>query len=223
MFSLSYEFNNNIPVFKSNFCGKCSGTLESTSLITEKMRGCCWYFPNYTLVDIKNIFSHNRIDFIYSLLKLQNSHISQYHIEVKGSFDSKAFFKYLMENEYVEPAEKAFDAKLFFRLCPFFDTNGCSIDFSLRPHPCNLYLCRKIIEKCGNNYIPYSNERKDYYSYCNYFNESIKHVLMENKVDLLINPEASLSIIENFELPDFEPRKLDKLLFFDKNEENIAM
>lgn len=219
MFTLSYEFHDNIPVFKSNFCGKCSGVLESTSLVNRTMRGCCWYFPKYTLVDIKNIISHGRIDFIHSLLKLEYSHISQYFIEVTGRFDSESFFNYSRTVENMPD----FDNKLFFRLCPFCGTHGCNIDFSLRPHPCNLYLCRTMIEKCNDSYLPFSKERRDYYSYCNYFDESIKQELKYNRVDLISNTEASLSVIENFEMPDFEPRKLDKLIFFSEKEESVAI
>lgn len=219
MFSLSYEFHNNIPVFKSNFCGKCSGVLESTSLINETMRGCCWYFPKYTLVDIKNIVSHGRIDFIYSLLRLQNSHISQYFIEVIGRFDNQSFLNYSHTTEN----NKDFDNKLFFRLCPFCGFHGCSIDFSLRPHPCNLYLCRTMIENCKESYLPFSKERKDYYSYCNYFNESIKQELKYNSIDLITNPDASLSVIDSFEMPAFEPRKLDMLIFFNGKNDDVAI
>lgn len=45
MYKLEYECENNIPVFKCNFCGKCNGIVESTSYMDIKNRGCCWYFP----------------------------------------------------------------------------------------------------------------------------------------------------------------------------------
>lgn len=206
MFTLSYEFRNNIPVFHCNICGNCVNFLESISYI-DINRGCCWYFPKYTLMDIKNIINIGKIDFIYSLLKNPSSTISQYFIQVRGFYDKN---KYKFYSESNLPNSN-FDSKLFFKACPFIEKTGCTMDFQLRPHPCNLYLCREIIQECGKLYKQYSIERKDYYSYCNYFNESLKYELINEHTDLLKDKAKSLNILKAADIPRYKPMKLKKI------------
>lgn len=212
MFTLSCEFKNNIPVFHCNICGKCKGFTESTSYIAIN-RGCCWYFPKYTLMDIKNIITIGKIDFIYSLLKSTNSIISQYFIQVHGFYNENRY-KLYKENNITN---SNFDSKLFFKACPFIGKNGCTINFGLKPHPCNLYLCREVIKGAGNLYKDYSMERKNYYSYCNYFNESLKYELMDNHADLLNYTSRTLEIIEASDVPNYEPIKLPVIQIASEN------
>lgn len=206
---LTYKFQKNIPIFKCDFCGKCDGFLESTSKCDIKNRGCCWYFPKYNLVDIKNILNLNEESFIYKICNMKNSYVSQYHIRINGKFFKDDYNKYILYGNEIS----GFKTKFFFRICPFFGKDKCSLDFSLRPHPCNLYLCRKIIDWCKDKYNSYSEERKDYYAYCNYFDESIKQSLIEAKTDLSKNIKKSLDIIKKFDMPLFHNRNLDNLEF----------
>ncbi|MCX7695358.1 MAG: hypothetical protein N2Z71_06610, partial [Caloramator sp.] len=175
---LTYNFEDNIPLFRCSLCGKCDGFIESKSLI-NKNRGCCWYYPKYTLMDIKNILAIGKEDFVKRLKTLENVYISSFYLEVRGFFDEEGYYKANIEEK------SDFDSKLFFRLCPFWQENGCKIDFKLRPHPCNLYLCREVIELCNEDYREFSKERRDYFSYMNYFNELLKRELIENRLDLL--------------------------------------
>lgn len=206
---LTYHFEDNIPLFRCSICGKCEGFIESKSFI-NKNRGCCWYFPKYTLMDIKNIISIGREDFIRKLKKLDNVYISSFYLEVRGYFDEEGFNKMDFDEEF------DFDVKLFFRLCPFWQENGCKIDYKLRPHPCNLYLCREVIELCKQSYSEFSKERKDYFSYMNYFNELLKRELIEKNLDLLKDFEATLKFIKKYEVPKFEPRQIEKLIFINE-------
>lgn len=210
MHELKYEFINNTPIFKCNYCGHCNKEIEATSFTSIKTRGCCWYFPKYTLLNIKNILSFNKEDFIISLLHNKNSNISRYSIEVKGSFDEEAYNKFINENEQIE---HSFDYKLFFRKCSFITDKGCSLDFSLRPHPCNLYLCRNIIATCGKDYSSFSRERKDYFSYCNYYNECLEDALMDKNLDLISLPLSTLEFLKGISIPNFEPSKIDSIVF----------
>lgn len=210
MYTLEYEFINNTPIFKCNYCGHCSKEMEATSLTSVKNRGCCWYFPKYTLFNIKNILNMGKEDFIISILNNKNSHISSYSIEIKGSFDGEKYEKFIKENEHIE---HCFDYKLFFRNCSFVTDKGCSLDFSLRPHPCNLYLCRNVISSCGEYYSPFSRERKDYFSYCNYYNDYLKYSLIDKNLDLISSPLATLEFLKNISIPTFQPNKIDSIVF----------
>lgn len=215
MNKLQYENTNNIPVFKCNFCGHCSGILEATSYTNIKNRGCCWYFPKYNLVDMKNIITLGKKNFVYVLLNMKNAVINKYSIEVKGTFDEEKYLEFIKENP--NSIEDNFDPKLFFKVCAFSRPDGCHLDFSLRPHPCNLYLCRTVINRCGEVYKNYSRERKDYYAYCNYFDESIKQILMEKKVNLQSDPFKAIEIIEDFQMPPFGGGNLESIEFFPHN------
>lgn len=216
MFNLSYEFKNNIPLFKCTYCGKCYSCIESKNFFYIN-RGCCWYFPKYTLVDIKNILNLGKKDFILNLFNMPNAYILQYSIIIQGIFDYDKYEEYKNKNYCLDACEdntiNSFNTKLFFKLCPFFKNNGCSLDYSLRPHPCNLYLCRDVIDLCYDYYKNYSRERKDYFAYCNYFNESIKYLLIDNRVNFLTNLNKSLNLIENFDMPSFKPCTLRRIYF----------
>lgn len=163
-------------------------------------------------MDIKNIINLGSKSHIYKLLNMKNTKISRYHLEVIGEFDKEKHEEFLKENAY---DWGDFDTKLFFRLCPFATTEGCSIDFNLRPHPCNLYLCREVISSCGENYKEFSKERRDYFSYCNYFSDSLKYTLMDNNVDLLSDPFKAIEIIEQTDIPNFSFKILPPILFND--------
>lgn len=220
MYKLEYETTNNVPVFKCNFCGKCTGVLESTSFASNKNRGCCWYFPKYTLTDIKNILDFGQKSFIYKLLNMKNSKVGQFHIDVRGEFSEEKYLEYLRERPDDENVD--FDPKLFFRLCPFSTPKGCMIDFQLRPHPCNLYLCRSVLDMCEDECKPYAEERTAYFAYCNYFNETLKYELLENKCDLSRDPFRSLEVLEKFQLPPFEHSKLHSIKFGGNGQSPVA-
>ncbi|KOA20804.1 hypothetical protein CLHOM_09470 [Clostridium homopropionicum DSM 5847] len=213
MDKLEYEFCSNVPVYKCSFCGKCSSFIESTSYTSIKTRGCCWYFPKYSLIDMKNIIDSGNKNFIYSLLNMDNAEIYQYCINVNGEFNKKEYEEYLKETFQEDSEVSDFDQKLFFRLCPFATTKGCSIAFDLRPHPCNLYLCREVINSCGKDYKEFSKERKDYYSYCNYYSDTLKYILMDNTVDLTKDPFKAIDILEKTEIPTFEFKNLKPIIF----------
>lgn len=213
MDKLEYEFCSNVPVYKCSFCGKCSSFVEATSYTRIKTRGCCWYFPKYSLIDIKNIIDSRNKDFIYSLLNMENAEIHQYYINVNGEFNKNEYEEYLKETLHEDSEASDFDQKLFFRLCPFATINGCRISFDLRPHPCNLYLCREVIDTCGKDYKELSKERKDYYSYCNYYSDTLKYALMDNNVDFVKDPFKSIEILEETEISGFEFNTLKPIIF----------
>lgn len=211
MFVLKYEMHDNIPVFKSNLCGKCTNMLESTSYASAMNRGCCWYFPKYTLVDIKNILSIDKKDYLLSIIKNDFCTMNSYSFELKGYFNKNSYEQYMNHKEHKNQSD--FDEKLFFKICPLAAKKGCSIDFSLRPHPCNLYLCREIVNICKNQYENYKKERKDYFAYCNYFDEVLREELDCNNINLINDFDKSLAAIENYDLPLFEPRSLAPIMF----------
>lgn len=208
---IAYKVINNTPIFKCSFCNSCS-SMESKNMLGIK-RGCCFYFPKYSLIDIKNILKFNRY-FLFKLITKKNVITHDYFIEVKGTFD-KATYNNFLKNSTEEELLKYgnFDKTLFFKKCFFVTPKGCSIDFRLRPHQCNLYLCRKITTNPNYLYKKYSRERKDYFAYCNYVNTLLIQYLQENLLTLKTNFKQSVNFLEKIKINDFLFSKLEPLIF----------
>lgn len=205
MFSLYYAFSDNVPLFRCNFCGQCQLHIEAQNSL-QINRGCCWYFPTYELADIKNLLDNGHEEFIGQLLAHPHTKIRRFELQVIGRFDQDAYQRAIAAASDLPQGD--FDPSLHFKLCPFFGIDGCTISSALRPHPCNLYLCREVIQWSGSNYQSYNQERKDYFSYCAYVNESLRLELNEQGVDLISDQAQALATIRSCDIPHFEPRHL---------------
>ena len=53
MNQMSFENHEGIPVFKCSQCGCCNG-IETENVFAAN-RGCCFYFPKYTLFDLRTV------------------------------------------------------------------------------------------------------------------------------------------------------------------------
>lgn len=206
---ISYEILENIPVFKCSFCNNCH-CLESKNAFNIH-RGCCFYFPKYNLFDIKNLINFNK-SFLFKLIQMKNSVIHNFYIEVQGDFDNKKYEDFLKNNTDENLSKYSdFDPKLFFKKCCFVTEHGCKLNFKLRPHQCNLYLCREVIENCNDSYSKYSRERKDYFAYCNFVNMILQGELYKNHVNLKTDLQKSIAILEKTKIDTFDFSKLDKI------------
>lgn len=206
---ISYVVTNNTPIFKCSFCKNCT-SMESTNMLGIK-RGCCFYFPKYSLMDIKNIISFKK-DFLFKLIANENVITHDYFIEVKGTFDKTAYINFLKNSTEEELSKYGnFDKTLFFKKCFFITSKGCSIDFRLRPHQCNLYLCRKLAENHDHMCQKYSRERKDYFAYCNYINIMLTEYLEDEHLTLKGNFKQSVNFLEKIDIDNFSFSKLENL------------
>ncbi|MFL0249315.1 hypothetical protein ACJDT4_02690 [Clostridium neuense] len=208
---ISYEVTNNTPIFKCSFCKNCT-SMEGTNMLGIK-RGCCFYFPKYSLVDIKNIIKFKK-DFLFNLITKKNVIIHDYFIEVKGTFDKTAYNNF-WENHTEDDLLKYgdFDTSLFFKKCFFITPKGCSIDFRLRPHQCNLYLCRKLSKSSKYLRKNYSRERKDYFAYCNYIDITLSQYLKDNLLTLKNNFKQSVNFLEKIKIDNFFFSKLENISY----------
>ena len=86
------------PQFGCSLCYKCN-SIFGKSLCKVKNRGCCWYFPKFTLYDIqKMIKSEEGISTLNRILKLPNIKIYNYYIHAVGYFDYDSHDKYIKNN-----------------------------------------------------------------------------------------------------------------------------
>jgi hypothetical protein len=208
---LTYEIHNGAPVFHCNACGKCAGLIESTSYVGVN-RGCCWHFPTYDLADIKNMLAQAHEDFVRDLAARPNSTVGKYEIHARGIFMDQMYKEYVASKDE-DDTRIQFDETLFFRICPFFGgPHGCGLDFELRCHACNLYLCREVIAAIDpEEYEPYARERKDYFAYCAYVDRILEEELRDHGVDLQSDLSEAIRIIADTEVPGFSPSTLSPL------------
>ena len=212
MDSLKYTFKDNIPVINCSFCGKCQDFIETKDYININ-RGCCWHFPKYNLMDLKNIMKINE-KFVRQLFTLKDAEISQYSIKILGKYYENEYIEYASNKIASIETSNTFDDKLHFKVCHFFGENGCKIDFCLRSHQCNLYLCREIVNAIGIHSSLYKKERQDYFSYCYYYDKHIEYALKENQVDFVKDYSKALEIIKSIDIPEFDPQYLQEIQFF---------
>lgn len=209
--NIYYEVTNNTPIFKCSSCKNCT-SMESTNMLNIN-RGCCFYFPKYSLIDIKNIINFKK-DFLFKLIRKKNVTVNNYFIEVAGTFDKTAYQRFIKNTSEEELSKyTGFDKTLFFKKCFFITPKGCSIDFRLRPHQCNLYLCRKLAE--SSNYLlkNYSKERKDYFAYCNYIDITLSQYLKDNLLTLKNNFKQSVNFLEKIKIDNFFFSKLENVSY----------
>ena len=209
MQKISYSIIDNIPVFKCSACKNCT-SIESINAFNF-YRGCCFYFPKYSLIDIKHIINYDE-NFLFELIKEKNVIIHDYYIRVVGTFYKEKYKKFL-ENNLKEDLLKYgdFDTSLFFKKCYFVSEKGCSISFKLRPYECNLYLCRHVVNKCRRKNNKYSRERKDYFAYCSYTNMMLKEDLIKSNINLKNNFKECIELLKKDPIYNFSFSNLENI------------
>lgn len=193
MHQLSYENHDSIPVFKCTLCGSCAG-LETENHLGLN-RGCCFYFPRYTLITLRTIAGIDRA-FLDWLQHHPDAAIDDYELVIKGDYDRVAHDSFLRQiSDEQREKYRHFDTSLFFRKCRFVSEKGCAIAFNLRPHPCNLYLCRGVIDRCGDTARDYARERKDYFAYCHYMDGLLEDALCTHELTLKTDFQKAIDVL----------------------------
>lgn len=216
MHELSYHHADLIPIFKCGLCGECKSVEADNSFGIN--RGCCFYFPKYTLTNIRYLAGHDP-EFLEKLRLLPDTIIKDYDLMVQGDLDLDGLQAVMnSENEGTSdngPAER-FDPALRFRKCRFITEQGCSIQFNQRPHPCNLYLCRSVIENCGAAYRPFARERKDYFGFMQYSDQVLKEALQERNLTLRSDFSGAVTVLLETYLDSFDFAELNSINFHAK-------
>lgn len=98
MESIYLSFNDGVPQYGCTLCGKCD-TVFGKSLCSVKNRGCCWYYPKFTLYEIHKMVKSK--DGLATLRKISNHpqiEIFNYYIHSKGYFDEENYNKFIESN-----------------------------------------------------------------------------------------------------------------------------
>lgn len=216
MTKIYVELDHSVPRYACTSCSSCN-SLIGKSLCKVKNRGCCWYFPKFTLVDIQRMSkTPDGLKVLNKILSNPGTQIYNYYIHAKGFFDEAEYEKYMesgmqLEGDYIE------DHTIFFRGCPFVKPGkGCTLPPRYRTFVCNFFICREIIEaaQCHEMFQRYDEERLRYSRWLDWENESLKYILSEDNLALQSNFAETIKKLQEldlsmYEFPYLEPMVLD--------------
>lgn len=217
MFNLHVDFDQNIPQYVCTQCGRCTSAI-ARSMCIYKSRGCCWYFPKFTLVDIHRMVKS--IEGLQTLKAIRTNPLSvvyNYYIHAKGYFD-KAGYNEFMKNKAVFGVDDEKDYTTLFRACPFVkDGKGCTLPPRYRTYVCNFFICDEIVEQvCSNDLFKiYIDERSSYSRWIDWENISLEHVLREYGVNLVDDFDAAVKILQDQPLDIYEFPNLRQIEIID--------
>lgn len=205
MIKINLELSEGIPQYSCNCCGKCD-SLFAKSLCAVKNRGCCWYFPKFTLYEIhKMTKSEDGLATLKRIISLPKTDIYHYYIHAKGFFDEKAYKMYMM-NEY-KPYSEARDRSIFFRACPFVKQGeGCTIPKQYRSYVCNFFICEEVTDKIKHKeeYNKYVEERQNFVRWIDWENYSLEMMLREKNLNLEENFNEVIAVLKDTPLEQYE-------------------
>lgn len=212
MGNIFIDFDMGVPQIGCTDCGKCDSII-GRSLCNITDRGCCHYFPEFTLVDIQRMAVLNdgrkALDII---LSNPGTIINSYNIYSKGCFDKEAYDQYIESGNIIE-AGSIRDHTIFFRTCPFVvPGSGCKLPLRFRTTVCNFFICAEIIERPDLQYQfkVYLEERSRYARWVYRESGVLQHILSENGLDLISDFSASIVLLaeinqSSYEFPLLEP------------------
>lgn len=202
---LYVAFHDNIPQYGCGYCNNCS-SLFGTSLCKIKNRGCCFYFPKFTLYDIhKMVQSPQGEDILNFILTNNNTEIYHYYIHSKGYFEEESYNK--NKNTLNEDLCKVEDKTIFFRACPFVKEGmGCTIPAKFRSNVCNFFICDEVKSKLSSSplFQKYEEECRKYSSFIKWENDGLELMLRHMNLDLINNFNQCINILKDLPLNQYE-------------------
>ncbi len=212
MGNISVQYDCSVPRIACTDCGKCSSVMGK-SLCEVNDRGCCHYFPEFTLADIHRM-THipGGLKALKIILGNPGTKINSYNIYARGYFDEQGYKKYIESNHLLE-AESLRDHTIFFRTCPFVEPgSGCVLSPRFRTTVCNFFICREILEKPDLQYEfkSYIEERSRYSRWVYRESAELQHLLAEKGVSLTSDFDNSLKLLADlplslYEFPELPP------------------
>jgi hypothetical protein len=211
MVNLKVKLDQGVPQYCCNSCSNCQ-SIHGKSLCSIKNRGCCWYFPKFTLHEIHRMVKDDEgLKALGVILKLPEVKVYNYFIHSKGYFDERGYKKYL-ESEQAYDTDLP-DKSIFFRACPFVESGiGCTLPEKYRSYICNFYICDEIAGelKGAEEFKRYIKERDSYVKWLEWENNSLEILLKEKKINLVSNFYEVINLLkdlplENYEFPSLPP------------------
>ncbi len=209
---LSLENKDN-PRFVCNLC-YCCKSMMGTSLCSIKDRGCCYYYPKFTLFDIQRM-SHSQegMEVLKNILDNTGTRLYNYYIHATGYFDQSGYDSYTKSKH--QRIGSIHDDSIFFKACPFVVSGkGCSIPKEYRSYVCNFFLCNEICEAAEGTpeFKRYIAERDNYVRWLNWENRSLEYMLMDKGVSLKDNLLESVEILKDIPITVYDFPQLEDII-----------
>lgn len=206
------ELSGNNPRYVCDSCYNCS-SLIGTSLCKVKNRGCCYYFPKFTLYDVQRMSKTKEgVEVIDRIIKNPGTVVYNYYIHAKGYFDRKGYENFLRSHN--NGFDRIEDKSVYFKACPFVEGGkGCTIPSQFRTDVCNFFICDEVAAALNKNkdFQQYIDERERYSRWINWENESLKYMLDENGVSLYNNLNEAINLLGNTSLNEYVFPKLQPI------------
>ena len=118
MVKVQLKFDQGNPQYDCSSCCNCQ-SIFGKSLCSIKNRGCCWYFPKFTLHEIhKMAIDKEGLSILNLIMNLPKVEVHNYYIHAIGYFDELGYKEYIIQSEEKDYANVR-DKSIFFRACPF--------------------------------------------------------------------------------------------------------
>lgn len=212
MGNIYIDYDMGVPQIKCTDCGKCSSIIGK-SLCNVTARGCCHYFPEFTLVDIQRmVLLEEGEQALGLILSHPGTIINNFNIYSKGSFDKAAYDQYISSGNLMQ-AGSIRDHTIFFRSCPFVEPGrGCKLPPRFRTTVCNFFICEEILERqdLQGYFVEYVEERSRYSRWVYRESSVLAHILADHGISLITDFDASLKLLASigqncYEFPRLEP------------------
>lgn len=197
MGNICINLDMGIPQIGCTDCGKCDSII-GRSLCKIINRGCCHYFPEFTLVDIQRMATleggSTALDMI---LSNPGTIINSYNIYAKGYFEKESYDRYIASGNILD-AGSIRDHTIFFRTCPFVvPSSGCKLPPRFRTTVCNFFICTEVLEYPGlqDDFKVYLEERSRYARWIYRESGILQHILAENGLNLISDFSASIKLL----------------------------
>ncbi|MFU0799991.1 MAG: DUF1122 domain-containing protein [Xylanivirga thermophila] len=207
------DFDGYVPRYVSTTCINCSSVM-GTSFCSIKDRGCCYYYPKFSLIEIqrmsKTLKGRKTLDII---LKNPGTIVYHFYIHAKGFFDKQGYDRYMRDGGFCEVEDKT----MFFRACPFVKSSyGCTLPPKYRTLVCNFFMCNELIgsRDAKNGIDRYLTERERYARWYKWENTNLEGILRERGLNLIDNIYGTLNLLAEipediYEFPKLQPIYLD--------------
>ncbi len=215
MGNIFIDHDMGVPQIKCTDCGKCDSIIGK-SLCSVTDRGCCHYFPEFTLVDIQRMAAmEGGKEALEIILSNPGTTVNNFNIYSKGPFDKTAYDQYISSGNLLETGSIR-DHTIFFRCCPYVvPGKGCKLPPRFRTTVCNFFICSEILERpdLQDFFTEYLEERSRYSRWVYRESSVLAHILTENGLNLLSDFDASIELLSHIEQNHYEFPVLDPVSY----------
>lgn len=212
MGSISIKYDCGVPQISCTGCGNCESVMGK-SLCGVADRGCCHYFPEFTLADIhRMVHCSGGLKALKIILGNPGTIINSYNLYAKGEFDREAYDRYVEGGRLVETSLLR-DHTVFFRTCPFVRPSyGCVLPPRFRTAICNFFVCREILDRpdLQDGFKAYIEERSRYSRWIYRESAELQRLLSEKGISLVSDFDSALKLLAEippnlYEFPELPP------------------